>query len=311
MLAYLLAFSLKGEAFESPTKKQVERETLEVIKYNLKAKGGDLTYRELFDKAINEEISGFLGYYGDTLSYLIYQDIIKAVVEEVVDSPLRKDFHFLAPPMQREGYPESLIDLALLFKKEGYPQNKVLKATFPLNFSLYANHNNSGLNSVQRFSTGGRERSKSQRSQLTGFFVRAGIDPEIIDDLYSLAYQHLDDKAGVLLQLFDLSLEPYAFANTYSYPSRPNGFIAENKQTGEYFTDSHSNPFPEELRLLLTAQGILNPNSPLSIRRYTKIQPGKLKAWEQALKRAIKAFPVNEEAKKSFKEELLKAWAPQ
>lgn len=307
-LFFLLTVPLGGEAFYSPTKQQVACETLEVIKYNLKAKGTDLHYRELFDKAIEEEKIGFIGYHGDSLSFLIYQDIIKVVVEEVLGLDVRKDFHFFAPPLQRRGEPESLMELSLHFKKEGYLARKVLKATFPLNFSLYSNHSNSGWNSVQHFSLGGKEESKLKRRELSLFFERAGIDPEVIGDLYQLAYQHLDDKAGVLLQLFDLSQDPYAFINGEAYPSRPNGFIAENRQVGSYFMECSSSSFPEELRLFLSLKGTLNPGSPLSIKRYTKIQPGKLKAWETDLRRVIRALPVNREARENLKLELESAF---
>jgi hypothetical protein len=76
---------MQGLEFISPTKQYVAKVTLDQIKYNLKGKGVGLDHRELFDKAIAEENIGFMGYHGDSLDFLVYQDIIRIFFEEILE----------------------------------------------------------------------------------------------------------------------------------------------------------------------------------------------------------------------------------
>lgn len=101
--------------FNSPTKRLVDAVTLDEIKYNLKGKNTGLNYRDFFDKAIVQEESGFIGYFGGGIDDLIYQDIIRATVEEIAGIPLRKDFYFLSVPFANYG---SLKELSELFVKK-------------------------------------------------------------------------------------------------------------------------------------------------------------------------------------------------
>lgn len=240
-LILTLLFGVCGAEFEPPTKQHIAITTLETIKYNLKGKGTGLEYRELFDKAIAEEKIGFLGYYGDSLDFLIYQDIIRVTVEEVLGIAVRKDFHFISVPIESSHPLYVLEDLSPLFKREVFPTLTVMENTFPLNFSLYSNHNQLGLNSVVNFSKNTGESSWRNRRELQQFFLRLGMNPTQIETFYDLGHQLLDTSSGVLLQFFDASPSPYAFANAVGYASYPNGFIAENRLISEYFVD---NPTP-------------------------------------------------------------------
>lgn len=307
LVIFLLA-SIPLEGFYPPTKAQVELDGLENIKYNLKAKGTGLTYRELFDKAIPQEECGFFGYHGDSLDFLVYQDIIRVALEELTGISIRKDFHFLAPPLSDETSPKSLEELSLLFTREGYSARKVQEATFPLNFSLYSNHNRSGWNSLKRFSSPQNTVREHLIKKLSLFFETAGLSPDLPETLFALSSEYLDRKAGVLLQFFDGSANPYAFADQFSFAARPNGFIAENRKIHEYFLMDNGGSFPQEVRLLLTTSLALNPHAPLIIKRYTKNQPGKLKLWEQELRKRLQASAVDQEKLSVFKENLEAAW---
>lgn len=53
----------------------------------------------LFFKIIeNEKAPGFLGYHGSSQKFRIYQDILRAVFEEILKLPLPQDFHFFRLP---------------------------------------------------------------------------------------------------------------------------------------------------------------------------------------------------------------------
>lgn len=272
---------LNAGEFESPSKREIEQVGLERIKYHLKGKGVGLDYRELFDKAIAEEARGFIGYHGASVDYLIYQDIIRITVEEVWGVAVRKDFHYLAVPFKREE-----LDFSKIVVKGTHYSEAILEGTFPLNISLYANHCRFGLNSVVNFT---KNRGERQKSELKRWYRELGLDPAVIDEIYEMAREYLESKSGVLLQLFDSSESPYAFLNGAAYPSYPNGFPRDNRLASECMEGD----FPHELRLILSREGALDPNSPLVVKRYTKIPPAKLKAWEQKLSAVISSCKKN------------------
>lgn len=286
IFVFILAFSMNllGELYQSPTVKELSVLTVEKLKYNLKAKGATLEYRDLFDKQIDKENLGFMGYHGDSLDFLVFQDTLRFVMEEIVGIPIRKDFHYVGVPSTKTPLPLSLDDLVPYFVKDGWKESEIAKRTFPLNFTLYANSNQSGLNSLVNFTRNeGIPRVKLIK-QLKEFFEELGMDPKAVEGIYEIAKSHLTSDAGVLLQFFDTSPSPYSFLNSIGYASYPTGFIFENRLTSEYFMEQEEASFPYELRILLTSQGIMNPKSPIVIKRITKIQPNKLKAWEEALK---------------------------
>lgn len=246
--------------------------TLDEIKYHLRGKGTGLDYRELFDKAMAQENSSFFGYHGDSLDFLVYQDIIRVVIEEKNKVTIRKDFHYLSVPFRKT---LSMEDLAREFVKDRFYSKVLEEHTFPLNRALYDNHNRLGLNSVVNFSKNLSDISRKNRRELREWFEALGLDLSLIERLYEAASHHFAGVAsGVLLQFFDTSNTPLEFVNRSGYGAYPNGFIADGD--------------PQEFRLLLNEEGVLNPNSPLVIKRYTKLQPSRLKAWEEELRYLIK-----------------------
>ena len=295
--------------FESPSKYQITQVTLNQIKYNLRGKNIGLEYRELFDKAIAAEQIGFMGYHGDSLEFLVYQDIIRILVEEILGIPIRKDFHFVSIPWREKNSLQSLEELSQVFVKDVYNSQMVAENTFPLNFTIYANHNRLGLNSVLNFSKNVSDMAIKARKELIQLFEQElGMDSQLLETLYNVSRQHLDSQTGVLLQFFDSSSSPYAFGNAVGYASYPNGFIAGIRLISEYFLDKGSDEFPHELRLVLNICGVLNPASPIIIKRYTKIQPSKLKAWEQDLRILLRTATVDPIKRDEWRQALLQAW---
>lgn len=299
--------AVAGGEFEAPTKRYLAMVSVDEIKYHLKMKHVGLDYRELFEKAIANEQIGFMGYHGDSIDLLIYQDIIRVICEEILGVPIRKDFHFLSIPLTPSHHFEVPEELVQEFTSKRYYSDKILKSTFPLNFVIYANHNRCGLNSVENFTKNRTAVHDYYSETLISFFERLGLAPNLVNDLFQIAYAHLDSKSGVLLQVFDGSTVPYAFANQTCYSSYPNGFIAENQQISDYMLDNQLRDFPHELRLLLNAKMNLNPNSPLIIKRYTKIQPSKLKAWEQDLRTLVCSAAHDPEKVDIYKNALINA----
>jgi hypothetical protein len=173
---------------------------------------------------------------------------------------------------------------------------------------MYSNHNRLGLNTVLNFSKNVGDRTNLQRKELRYLFEKLGMDSALLEVIFDISHQYLDSKAGVLLQFFDNSITPYEFVNAVGYASYPNGFIAENNLISEYFLENHFFEFPQELRLVLDVNGILNPTSPITIKRYTKIQPGKLKAWEQKLRELIRSSSFDPLKRDELRQDLLHKW---
>jgi hypothetical protein len=299
---------IHGLEFISPTKQYVNKVSLDQIKYNLRGKGVGLDYRELFDRAIAEEKIGFIGYHGDSLDFLVYQDIIRIIVEEILEIPVKNEFHFVSIPFRINNSTCSLEDLSKLFVNNVYYSSTILENTFPLNFSMYSNHNRLGLNTVLNFSKNVGDGANLQRKELQYIFEKLGMDTDLLGVIYDISHQYLDSTAGVLLQFFDTSTTYYKFVNAAGYASYPNGFIAENVLISEYFLDNHMVEFPQELRLVLDVSGILNPKSPIIIKRYTKIQPSKLKAWEQKLRELICSSSFDPLKRDVLRQDLLYKW---
>jgi hypothetical protein len=299
---------VQGSEFTSPTKRYVTEVTLDQIKYDLKGKGVGLEYRELYDKAIAEETMGFMGYHGDSLDFLVYQDIIRIVIEEIIEIPIRKDFHFVSSPIRPKDSIQNLEDLSRFFVKSRHYSASVSNNTFPLNFTVYANHNHLGLNTVLNFSKNASDTTNFQHKELRHLFEKLGMDSDLLEMIFTISQQYLDSKTGIILQIFDNSTNPYGLTNAEGYASYPNGFIAENRLISEYFMESSAINFPQELRLVLNVSGILNPNAPISIKRYTKIQPVKLKNWEQKLRELIRSSSFDVSQRDELRDELLHKW---
>lgn len=309
LISILNSTAIHGTEFISPSQQHIAEVSLDQIKYNLKGKGVGLDHRELFDKAIAVEYIGFLGYHGDSLEFLVYQDVIRIIVEEILEIPVRKDFHFLSTPLRTNDSIQSLEELSKLFVNDVYYSPLLIKSTFPLNFTIYSNHNRLGFNTVLNFSKNAGDRTDLQRKELQYMFGELGIDLALLNLIYDLSHQYLDSKTGVLLQVFDNSTVPYEFGNRIGYASYPNGFIADNSLIGEYFFEGHFANSPQELRLVLDVRGALNPSSPITMKRYTKIQPGKLKAWEQKLRELIRSSSFDPVKRDEVRQDLLHKWA--
>lgn len=304
------SFSELKAGFESLSIKQTLLSPLSEIASALEVRKISMPDQSLIDSIVKNEKEGLIGYHGDSLDYMIYQDIIKFVIEIVVEIPIQSDFYFLAPPLDPSLGIQTKEDLANVFENHKNPGIALYDSTFPLNFSIWDNFNRLGLNSLEQFAKNESVKPRGYRRKLHWFFQTLGINLKEIDKLYTDAYVHLKSQKGVILQIFDESKEPYAFAKKIAYPSYPNGFISENRTIDEYFMDdSFMPPFPHEVRLILNNQETLNPKSPIKIVRYTiDIPSSTKKSYENALKKHIKKLLFNKDAAKNYRSNLKKIW---
>ncbi|MCB1181590.1 MAG: hypothetical protein KDK55_06195 [Chlamydiia bacterium] len=296
-------------AFESPTEKYLKTHTLDEIKYNLRLDNVSLIYNDLFDKAISKEIEGFVGYHGDSLEYRVYQDVIKIILEEVVGIEIPKDFHFLDIPCFRKQVLQELVDIPKFFQPERNLGMHVQRQLFPINIALYSNHNRIGFTSVSNFTLNvSKMRSTLLEADLKKFFQSLGMEPSIVEEALLIGKTQLKEDRGILLQIFDDSEEPYGFVNNVCYPAYPNGYPFANRVISEYYYDEAISGYPTEIKMLLTDRYTLNPNAPITITRFDKIQPSIVKGYEMALRELIKGADYDPQQVEGYHQTLMHAW---
>lgn len=299
---------LAEEWILSPTHLYLTKYPLEEIKYNLRLDKVTFEYKSLYDKAIGEEKLGFFGYYGSSIDFLIYQDIIRIIFEELFKFSIPTNFHFLAVPLFPERKMQSLDDLAkTLFIHEGKVHH-IKKQFFPFNLSLYANHKTLGFCPAKNFFL----KSKPENMQdLEWLFSELGMENNLIQKAFLIGKTYFENEDRVLLQLFDLSHVkedvPYQMIDHWSYPASPQGYPYHNQSLSTYIFDQNLE-FPPQFFLMMDPKTILNPESSLFIKRYTKIQPSKINAYETELRNLIKTANYDVDKLEIYKNQLIKIY---
>lgn len=296
------------EPWVSPTTRYLSQNSIEEVKYNLRLDNVTLEHKPLFDKAVAQESLGFFGYYGTSGDFRVYQDLIRIIFEEVLAISIPENFHFLAVPL----YPERTIhDLEKVSQLafEGHSKiHAITKQLFPFNLSLYANHKTMGSCPARDFSL---STMHANSQDLYWIFDKLDLDSSVIERAFLIGKTYFGDENRVLLQFFDLShesgQEAYQIIDRSSYPAWPNGYPCQNQAFSDYVLHTNS-AYPPQFFLLLSDDAILNPNSPLVIKRYMKTQPSKIKAYEQELRSLIRSSSFDPIKRDELRQNLLYVW---
>ncbi|MBA3286201.1 MAG: hypothetical protein H0U27_14250 [Nitrosopumilus sp.] len=310
LLIITVGFSSLHANFISPSQKHLEFISFEEIKKALSIRKITPVLIEDFVQITDREEEGFLGYHGDSLDFLIYQDIIRHVIEIIVDIPVRDDFHFLAAPLDPLLKIQDKSKLSNIFLKETNPNYTLMDTTFPLNFSIWDNANRVGFNTLENYVKNESNKTRGYDKRLKWFFANLGIAEKEIEVLFTVARKQLKNPKGVILQFFDTSLDPYAFSKQIAYPAFPSGCISENITVDKYFMNPAFNaPFPHEVRLLLDNKKTLNPNNHLRIvRHHPEVSDDVIQKYETDLKNKIKQLSYNTAKKDAYRKKLQQIW---
>jgi len=287
---------------KSPTERYVDSYPLEEIKYSLRLDNVTFENRPLYDKAVEQEAFGFVGYCGASGNFRVYQDLIRMVFEEVLGVSIPPDFHFLAVPLYPQRTVKNLDDIAKAYFEKNSNPYAVVNGLFPMNISLYSSHNRLGYCPLKDFFLG-IERNKME--DLYWLFDYLEIDSGIIDQAVAVAKESFGAEFRVLLQFFDNGLESYDFIDTQCYSAWPNGHPFKNQALSDYVCGRE---FPPQFFLLLDERGVLNPNAPFVIKRHAKVQSSKIKAYEGHVRGLIKAAMFNVEKCDAYRKELKQIW---
>lgn len=95
----LICFSCCFLYAETPTERFLHTHSFDTIQEMMKDEDNFERNVNLFFKIIeNEKAPGLLGYHGSSQKFRIYQDILRAVFEEILKISLPQDFHFFRLP---------------------------------------------------------------------------------------------------------------------------------------------------------------------------------------------------------------------
>lgn len=296
------------ETWISPTTRYLSRDSLEEVKYNLRLDNVTLEHKPLFDKAVAQETLGFFGYYGTSGDFRVYQDLIRIIFEEILAISVPENFHFLAVPLYPKRTIHDLEKVSQLAFEGRSKIHTITKQLFPFNLSLYANHKTRGSCPARDFALSTMHMNSQD---LYWLFDELDLDLSIIERAFSIGKTYFGNENRVLLQFFDLShesgREAYQIIDSSSYPAWPNGYPYQNQALSDYAL--HTNfEYPPQFFLLLNDDAILNPNGPLVIKRYMKMQPSKIKAYEQELRGLIQSSSFDPITRDELRQNLLQVW---
>ena len=93
------------------------------------------------------------------------------------------------------------------------------------------------------------------------------------------------------------------------YAAIPGG-VPQNidKKMSELYLGNHPQSFTAQFRLVINNSYVLNPYSPLSIKRYERNDPALVKEYETRLLDAIRKLPYDQVKAKQYRQLLLNLW---
>jgi hypothetical protein len=306
--------------FKKPTEQLIRRDSWSKIEKHLDSMKIASEYHHLFNSIAENEDWGHIGYHGANQDFRIYQDIIRLVVDQILQIPIREDFHFLRIPGD--------IDLNLNTVQEfhdywGKLDNKGEKGKQLLSFNLgiYANHDVKGSCSIHLFIHDKSKNDINYIKQLTPFFKTLGLDPSSLRNLFDIAHQRLFHDGGILLKIAENShlSNPdhlaYNYADDLCYPAKqgghPYGNYSFSNHIERMLTDQylkHKLDIAPQYRLLINNKIVLNPFSVIEIKRWDLYDSETIKLYENEMRQAISSLKYDPEKAAAFRHYLLEIW---
>lgn len=300
--------------YKAPTQRFVEFHNYDHILQALKRNGLSLLHRNFFEHVIPHEEIGFFGYHSSTQGFRIYQDIIRIVIEEICKIKIKKDFHFLRIPgnplLSRQSASQFLEDYPNILDISGEQQEQLLS----MNYALFGNFLNFGSCSVYYFTKNHSATTVVFQNKLKNLFECVGLPIDKIPDLFLIGNPLTEANNAVLFQFFDFShhnafLEPYQLVDRMCYPALSGGRPEKiNQLMSTFYLGDAPQPFTNQFRIVINNSIILNPYSPLTIKRYERTDPQIVKEYETQLREEIKKLPYDESKAVEYRQELFSLW---
>lgn len=312
---FLFLPNLLQADFSSPSEQVLKRDGAVHIKEKMLASGVPKALFPLFETIASTEEAGHVGYHASSQDYRIYQDIIRFTVEEILELPIREDFHFLRIP----GDPDLQLDtIDAFFSYWGSQVNNKTplrrKQLIALNYGIYSNYAVHHSCSALIFCTGHAHQSLDYPLLLEPFYEALGLEKKTLTPLFETARSLLQKEGGILLRIRDLT--GYTLADAQCYPSRGRGFRWGKRRLSEEYASLLSEDYIKkrveispQISLVANTRYSLNPLSALSIQRWDFYSSEERSSYEGSLREMIRSLPRNSQRAMAYRQKLLEIWS--
>lgn len=317
----LLADNQTNESYKSPTEQLIRRESWAKIKKKLTVMKIPTHLFPLFDSIARTEKWGHIGYHGANQGFRVYQDVIRFTMEEILEIPIKENFHFLRIPGDPDLNLNSISEFYAYWGKLNNKNDKRAKQLLSLNFSIYSNFDNDGSCSLNLFVKDESKTSINYAKQLAPFYKELDIPAKALEDLFAIGQKWLDGKGGILLQiqenshLYHPTGEAYSFSDEHCYPCKRGGHSYGSYPVSNHYerirTELYVNnklDIAPQLRLLLNNRYTLNPYSHLQVKRWDLYDPSIISSYEEEMRTYIRSLGFNPAKAEKYRQQLLEIW---
>lgn len=263
----------------------------------------------LFKKMIDQENSSFIGYHASSTDFLIFQDIIRMTIEEIMKISIPRDFHFFRNPLDRNLIYETADDFteAMPIPKSGKDSNPAIrKHILSLNIALYQSFDEYG-NSTPRYYLDNETWTEPVYEEiLKPFFEEVGLNPKSIASIYAKAKRNLPTERGIIYQFF-IKDEEYLSINTYFYVAKSGGAQIRAYSPTDVLFDYNRCDFPQ-MRMVFNAKTTLNPYGKIQIRQYDSLSKSERQKYQNSLRAEIRKLAAESNKLLKAKNKLLRNW---
>lgn len=303
--------------YEPTTERFLRAHPYEEIEAALKWQGIILRQKSFLDRVTAQEERGHIGYSASDYHFRIFQDIIRIVLEEILELEFKKDFYFFRLPDEEGVYDfhsgaDFLANHPLINDNMSNQRDQLIS----MNFTPYGNYKQKFECTAVFFEHAISYRPPDFKQKIINLFEALGIHQDHIKLLFSISEMIRHPKAGILFQFFDLSHQTpnykmaYEFVDQFAYPAIKKGTWLPTI-TGPFsklFLATSETNFNHQYRLVITHSEFLNPYSSLYIRRYDLNDPATVKSYEEKLRAIIRQQPFDAAKVQQYKNKLLSYW---
>lgn len=301
--------SLLVEKFDtSPSQRFLSKHPLNQIFSRLQIYDLSLKEREDFRTIIASESEGFIGYHGGCSDYLLFQDLIRCVVQDILKIEVCEDFHFLRIPGTEALCFDSTASFLGAFGNQiddttPYVRQHILS----LNIALFQSYDFPLELTPRYFLQNQPWTSPDYWKLLLDFVENIGVVREEFEAIIALGRLNLPHERGMLIQLYAIGNDPYTFIDRHIYAAYSGGKPFDNPKASYFISNSSIADFPQ-LRLVINNKHVLNPFSRFRMRRYDALTDLQRENYQTALRRSIQSLIVDEVKCKAARIHLLTLW---
>ncbi len=308
---YQLALPVRAVKKTTPTQRFMQTHPVGQINAVLRKYHATDKDIALFKEIIAQEGEGFLGYQAGSSTVRLFQDMIKVLVEEILQIPVKDDFIFTRIPGDSTFHYESASSfLAELGKRipdvAWDTRPEIRQHLLSLNMNLYQSYDAPWDLTPRYYLENTTWTHANVREIIKPLFASLGVNEKTVDRIWKEALDLLPHDRGYILQFFDCSQE-YAFTKQHTYMAYSGGKPHPFYRNHEILFDETATNFPQ-IRLVMSNESSLNPYSDLKIKRYDGMTDAERISYESSLRSLLKELTYDQRQVQKIREHLLNLW---